>query len=877
MIDIATVLAGIEKPGRYIGGELNQVVKPDARVRAALCFPDVYEVAMSHTGLRVLYHCINEAPGYAAERCFAPWPDLEEALRARGTRLWTLETHRPLAEVDWIGFSLQYELSYPNLLNMLELGGVPVYARDRAPSDPLVICGGSGAFNPEPLADFVDGFLIGEGEEAVLELCALMERRDPRWTRRELLAALAQIRGMYVPAFFEFDFEHGGPIRAIRPTLPGYSRATHRQVSDLDAAPFPSKPLVPNVAVVHDRVGIEVQRGCTKGCRFCQAGMIFRPTRQRSPERVLELVDASLAATGQDEVSFLSLSIGDYEPLQPLLRSFFNRYDAARVGVSLPSLRTETLTQDVVNEIARGKKHSFTLAPEAGSDRMRRIINKGNTEENLMRAVDTAIAAGWSVLKYYFMIGLPYENQDDVDAIAHLGIASRERARRQGKPLEVTVSVSSFVPKPHTPFQWEPQIPEAEIRRQQDRLRDILKSNKCGFRYHNAGQTLVEGVISRGDRRVGDVIYAAFRAGCRLDAWDEHFDLARWKQAFTALEAHGLSWEFYHRKRELSEILPWDAIDSGVDKGFLMKDLARAHREAEVTDCAWGKCLACSACDFKTLEPLVYPKSALRVAERTPEAPLPSERSHVRISFAKNGIALYLSHLEMMNALLRALRRTALQVVHSQGFSPRPKVAFSPALPFGLASDAELMDLELAGAVSPEAALAALRAVAPNGIRFISAEALAPAATSASAAISHVTFTGVLDDPSALDHVFARYAGSEPLLVERVKEGRGRRFDLRREIAVFLRLSPRSLALTIHQRTDGTLRFDEVTRTLCAGLDIAWTKTGVTFGEQCASTAEQFRVPLPPGRGKHSKYSKQDRGAPRADDALLHNAPYSER
>ncbi len=867
MTPISEILNRVEKPGRYAGGELNQIIKDHAAVRMALCFPDVYEVAMSHTGLRVLYHCINAVERFAAERCYAPWPDAEKVLRETQTPLWTLETRRTLSEMDCVGFSLQYELSYPNLLNMLELGGVAVYSRDRTDEAPLVIAGGAGAFNPEPLADFVDAFLIGEGEEAVVELCEVLEkRRAEKWTRAQLLEAVAQIKGMYVPALFAFEFEHGGPIKAITPKLAAYQNSGHRQITDLDKAPFPRKPLVANVQIVHDRVGIEVQRGCTKGCRFCQAGMIFRPTRQRNPETVLQIARESLDATGQDEVSFLSLSIGDYEPLQPLLRTFFNTYDAERVGVSLPSLRTETLTQDVVNEIARGKKHSFTLAPEAGSDRMRRIINKGNTEENLMKAVDTALAAGWSALKYYFMIGLPYEIQDDVDAIAHLGIASRERAKRQGKKLDVAVSVSSFVPKPHTPFQWEPQIPEPEIRRQQDRLRDMLKKGGAAFRYHNSGQTMVEGVISRGDRRVCDVIYAAYKNGCRLDAWDEHFNLEKWMQAFEALKPHGLEWSWYHRRRELGEILPWDAVDSGVSKRFLLKELSRAHQEAEVEDCAWGKCAACSACDFKTVEPIAYPRDSLAVGEPLQRAPHPTVVTTVRLKFSKDGIALYMSHLEMMDALLRACRRAKLDVVHTQGYSPRPKISFSPALPFRMASTCEFMDLELAGVVEPESVLNAMSRVMPTGIRAEQAYLVGNKDKAVAHAINTMTFAAHVADPSA---VLAQFAASESFVVERIKENKGKRFDLKKEIELFVRNG--DLAVLIHQRIDGTVKPDEVSAAL--GLpSAAWSKIDVGFGDQQNSTAIAFRA----NRVDNKPKVIRPRDPSREED-LLKNAPFAER
>ncbi len=868
------LLRSVEKPARYLGGETNQVVKPQARARIALCFGDVYEVAMSHTGLHVLYNVVNRHSEFAAERCYAPWPDFEQALRASETRLWALETQRPLSEFDLVGFTLQYELSYPTILSMLELGGVPVRRCDRGDGDPLVIAGGAGAFNPEPLADFIDAFLIGEGEDAIVELLAIAaQAREEKWPRARWLEAVARVPGMYVPEFFDFEFEHGGGISRIAPKLAGYERASHRVVQNLDTAPFPTLQLVPNVAIVHDRVGIEVQRGCTKGCRFCQAGMIFRPTRQRSPETVLRIAEEALAATGHDEVSLLSLSIGDYEPLQPLLRAFFDKYASRGIGVSLPSLRTETLTADVVEEIARGKKHSFTLAPEAGSDRMRRIVNKGNSEENLLRAVETAVKAGWSQLKYYFMIGLPFELPADRDAIVDLALRARTRAAALDKRLNVTVAVSSFVPKPHTPFQWEPQIGEDDIRSEQERLRSRLRGDGLGFRYHNAGQTWVEGVISRGDRRVGDVIYAAYKAGSRLDAWDEFFDLQRWQKALSVLSVHGLSWQWFHRRREPDEILPWDAVDSGVDKKFLLKDLARAAREADVEDCAWGKCLACGACDFRTIEPRVYPKESLyappvAMVVRSPASTL------LRLRFAKRGVAAFLSHLEMAEALVRMFRRLRFDIVNSNGPSPKPRIAFSPALPIAMQSEAEFCDVELFGRWSPEAVLSELSRSPPPGFTFASAEVITNKTPTLGQSIALMHYRVSTHDAAVLAE---RFAAAPTWIIRRVHHEREHVFDLKQEVASLSAVDS-NVVFSLHVRSDGSLKADDVLSAL--GITELASKIDVTFGtpRPRQRLAEEAAKPLARPHKRNSGRRHRDdarRNRQREASALL-SAPFRE-
>ena len=473
-------------------------------------------------------------------------------------------------------------------------------------------------------------------------------------------------------------------------------------------------------------------------------------------------------------------------------------------------------------------------------------------------------------------MGFRSKTKTTVDAIAHLGIVSQKTAHSMGKKLDVTVSVSSFVPKPHTPFQWEPQISEAEIRQHQNRIRDILRPHKIGFRYHNAGQTVLEGVISRGDRRVGDVIYAAYKLGCRLDAWDEHFKLDVWHEALKALSAHGLDWQWYHRRRALDEILPWDAVDSGADKKFLLKDLARAHKEASVLDCAWNKCLACSACDFKTLEPIVYPKDALRVSDPVPRPVRPTTTTMVRVRFRKEDSAVYLSHLELMYHLLRAFRRANVDVAYTQGFRPRPEISFSAALPFGTTSMCEFLDMEMYGEATAEALLEQLRVVSPTGVTFVEASIIAKDAPAIGNALGTMTFEAKVRDPGLIDRALAIYSSDAPLKIERLKDGSGRIFDVRSELADLNGVSSDTLSVTIRQRLDGTLRPDEVARALLADAPVVWKKTSVAFGTPDFSPSEVIKAPRV-YQGKTSKFHKERRKErPRDDADLLKNAPFTE-
>jgi len=598
------ILPLIRQPSHYLGNEINTIRKEphNVRLRFALAFPDLYQVGMSYMGIQILYNILNAREEIAAERVFAPGVDLEERLREDRVPLSSLESGTPISNFDIIGFSLLYELNFTNILTILDLSGIPFYAGDRNPSHPFVVAGGPCTFNPEPLADFFDAMVVGDGEEVVLELTeAWLEWKDAGGDREALLKKWSRIKGVYVPSFFEADVDPKG-FQVVTARFPDYEVVRKALVPDLDRAPYPDCPVVPFGNPVHDRLSLEIFRGCTRGCRFCQAGIIYRPVRERSPDVVLSLAERALKNTGYEDLSLLSLSTGDYSAIQVLMERLMNRCAPKKIAVSLPSLRVGSLTESLMAQIKRVRKTGFTIAPEAGSQRLREVINKNITEEDLEETVQNAFGLGWQLIKLYFMIGLPTETEADLEGIVSL-VRRLQRIRSPGKRGgNITVSVSTFIPKAHTPFQWCAQMSVDESRRKIHMLRSKLKGRGLRFKWQTPEMSLLEGLWARGDRRLSRLLVKAYELGCRFDGWSEHFQFKRWQEA---IKACGVDVDFFtSRARDLSEPLPWDHIDTGVSKEFLKLEWEKALEGSETPDCRDGECHLCGVCDFETIKPV---------------------------------------------------------------------------------------------------------------------------------------------------------------------------------------------------------------------------------------------------------------------------------
>lgn len=724
-------LGQVEHPGRYLGGEIG-IMKPrpgaDGRIfRVALAFPDVYDIAHGHLGHKIIYSQLNQTPGFAAERVYAPWPDRENQLRNQGVRLASLESRAPLKNFDLIGFSLQYELSYTNILNMLQLGGLPLRAKERSADQPLVMGGGPGAYNPEPLADFFDLFHLGDSEADFMASLAIIRawRLEKKAPRSELYDRLAGRPGLYIPSLFQPVYGPEGRLTAIEPLKPGCKQVVRSAAPDLRGAPFPTCQIVPFIKPVHDRIAVEIARGCSQGCRFCQAGFVYRPVRERGMAEVLELAGQNLKNTGQDEVSFLALSAGDHSQIEPMLSSFMDSQADRGVALSLPSLRVKSLTAHLAGQIRRVRKTGFTLAPEAGSQRLRNVINKRLTEDDVLGAAELAYSLGWRLIKFYFMVGLPTEDESDLLALADL-------ARRAGKMGRgrLNIGLSHFVPKAHTPFQWEGAASAEDIGQRLLFIQKALKTPGLTPKWNAPGASWVEGLLARGGRPLGRVLQRVYEKGARFEAWMEFFQPRLWEEA---LEELGFRAEELARPRQAGEILPYRHLSAGVQEQFLWRERLRAYQGQTTGDCRAEGCQGCGACqdglrNVWAEPPAGFKERGTRISTERPEAESREASAaaghNYLLSYAKKGPAALISHLETAEAFKRALRRAGIEPLLSRGFHPQPKLSFFTPLALGLESLQEYFKLSLKDPLDPEDLFHRLKKELPPGFELKTAARL---------------------------------------------------------------------------------------------------------------------------------------------------------
>lgn len=694
---LETLLEHVQKPGRYVGGEWNAIKKDpnQAKIKIALAFPDLYEVGMSHLGQKILYFLLNQKPDILAERVFSPWPDFENQLRQHQYPLYSLENRIPLDQFDLIGFSLLYELNYSNVLTMLDLGKIPFLASQRGLKFPLVIAGGPAAFNPEPLADLFDLFLMGDGEEAFVEIAErYMELRQRSLEKIEILQQLSQLKGVYVPTLYEAYTSTHSQLLAVRPKADAPSRIQKRLLLPFQDAQFPRDIIVPNIEIVFDRTTIEVARGCPQNCRFCQARHIYFPSRNRDPDNVIETTMASACVTGYEDVALAALSVSDYPYLTDTIPILMDSLDESRVSLSLSSLRPKGLTPDVAENILRVRKTGFTIVPEAGTDRLRRVINKHLENDDIWSAVENAFRNGWRRIKLYFMLGLPHEQQADIDGIVSL----IQEIIRLGykwlkKPPQINLSVASFIPKPHTPFQWEAMTDESTLRTKHRYLKSQLKKYRfVRFKEHPMKNSILEAVFSRGDRRLTSVLINAWENGARFDSWGDQFKFSVWEKAFAD---EGVDYTQYLEEIHEKAILPWDHIDTGIKKAHLQEERRLSQAEEYSLPCTQEKCAECGGCSLGWIKESraddlkSQPKSSHSISDRRAAQVL-----RYRVIYAKQGIARFYSHIDLLNVFQRSFRRAGMPVEYSAGFHPKMRMTFAPALPLGMQGKREIFEFK---------------------------------------------------------------------------------------------------------------------------------------------------------------------------------------
>ena len=808
---IQDILPLVEMPSRYMGTEINRIKKKPEEVDlwVALAFPDLYEIGSSHFGIQILYHLLNEQSNISAERVFAPADDMEERLRAHKIELFSLESRRAIKKFDILGFSLLYELTYTNVLNMLELSNIPFLSSERNLSDPFIIAGGPCTCNPEPMADIFDAMVIGDGEDVLLKMCQAWFdwRKSKSGLKNELLQRWADIEGIYIPSFYKFnqnnfykkDFRNANKVN--------YAPVKRTIVHDLDQTYFPQKPLIPFGKPVHDRLRLEISRGCSRGCRFCQAGMIYRPVRERSPNHLVRQATFALKATGYEDISLLSLSTGDYGCLNYLIKTLMRICQKDYVAVSLPSLRAGTLNSSLMEQIRKVRKTGFTIAPEAGSQRLRNVINKNITEADIIETVQDAFKLGWQVIKLYFMIGLPTETKDDLNAIVDLIKKIRQikeaKGIRRKNNRKINVSVTTFIPKPHTPFQWEPQISRERSWEIITFLKNELTLKGVQFKWQNPDASNVEGIMARGDRRLLDAIILAHKNGSKFDGWNDFFDFKKWELAFKESE---LPYPFFiDRRIDPDTPLPWDHIDSRVKKSYLLSELQKALRGQVTVDCRLSECHRCGGCDFEKLAPIIHDKACIIRENIKPNFVRPSIYQKLYVTFKKKGDARFLGHLEMVKIFHRAIKRCGLLTEFSKGFHPMPKMSFDNPLPIGMESHCEHFIVSIQSDISPENFKERLNRQLPNGLKIVALEFKKPFKNKRNIKIAEYQI--IINDGFFSQNRLHSFIKSETFILEKsTRKGQTKKIDLKSIIRSIQIERPNRLNLSIIEEPGKIIR-----------------------------------------------------------------------